>query len=50
MRRLLVISTGGLHFLLGAVRDIADFEAENDLWRRHILPVEKARSKQGDLE
>lgn len=29
-----------------AIRDIANFEAENDLCRRRILPVGKARSRE----
>lgn len=53
MWRILIISLGSLGFILKAVRDIADFEAENCLWRRltwqwyaNEFPVEVARSRE----
>lgn len=50
--RFLIIGLGSLGFTLKAIRDIADFEAEKDLWRKHIwqwyaneCPVEETRSR-----
>lgn len=53
MWRVFIISLGSLGFILKAVRDIADFEAETHIWRRltwqwyaNELPVEEARSRE----
>lgn len=53
MWSIFIISLGSFGFILKAVRDIADFEAENHAWRRltwqwyaNEFPVEEARSRE----